>query len=63
MFHALPAAGGVLDQPAGLVKKMRLYLNYYHALDLWKRHKAGNEAQFIKQYPEAWAVVKEVSNG
>ncbi len=62
-FSALPLVGGILDQPAGLVKRMRSYLNIYNALTAWKNHRQGAEADFVKNNPAAWRIVKEYIHG
>jgi len=36
-YRALPYSGGVMDQPAGLLRKMRQVQNIYEAVKLYKR--------------------------
>ncbi len=62
-FSALPLAGGVLDQPAGLCKKMRIYLNVHKALIAWKHIRPNRIKEFKNDYPDAWAIVKEYLRG
>jgi len=63
-WHALPEAGGLLDQPAGLVEKMSIAMNVFNA------HKAmlesGDWATWLtenKQGAEIINWVKELRNG
>lgn len=58
-YGALPEAGGQLDQPAGLLKRMRMAENVYDAWSAWKR--SGSKAdEFIKNQPAAWKIVKMI---
>lgn len=63
-FRALPVGGGVLDQPAGLLRKMRMVLNVYNAVRAYKAEgkKPGETAKWKKEHEEAWAIIGQVEN-
>lgn len=44
MFHALPRAGGVLDQPAGLLRRMKLCRDYVSARQMTEGVKEEKDA-------------------
>jgi hypothetical protein len=56
-FHVLPRAGGLLDQPFGLMQRMRVCENVCHALELWK---AENWGTFQEKHPAEWDIVQQV---
>jgi hypothetical protein len=56
-FHVLPRAGGLLDQPFGLMQRMRVCENVYHALQLWKSEKW---VTFEKNHPDEFKIVQHV---
>jgi hypothetical protein len=43
-WRSLPRAGGVLDQPAGLLRKMRYLERIYTAWYTWRQRKKGKDA-------------------
>lgn len=59
-WRALPFPGGLLDQPAGLLKRMQIALNVFDAFSLWKSHKPGEEIEFKKNHPWAWDIWMEL---
>ena len=59
-FGGLPESGGQLDQPAGLLMRMRAAENYYNAWQAWKRIKGGDIPKFKENNPQAWEIVKRV---
>jgi hypothetical protein len=56
-FHVLPRAGGLLDQPFGLMQRMRVCENVVHAMKLWK---SENWATFEEKHPDEWDIVQQV---
>ncbi len=56
-WKALPEPGGLLDQPAGLLKRMQISINIWDAFQQWKAHKPGDEIAFKKNYPWAWEII------
>jgi hypothetical protein len=59
-FHALPEPGGILDQPAGLLRRLRILSNVYHAHQLYKNFPGGHMAEFAHQHPDEWQTVQKV---
>jgi len=59
-WNTLPNAGGLLDQPVGLIEKMTVSLNYYNALTAWKNRDKTKDTEFVKQHPCDWAIVQHV---
>ena len=70
-YHALPVSGGVLDQPGGLMKKLRQVLNVYRAHRAYKTdgNKPGESAKWKNEHQDIWDIVtwvdelREKSNG
>lgn len=62
-YRALPRSGGVLDQPAGLLKKMRTVLNVYRAFKVYNSEgqRAGMMAKWRRQNADAWNLISEVN--
>jgi hypothetical protein len=61
-WGALPEAGGMRDQPAGLMLRMRTCLSVFQA---WRDyavdgHKAGEMAAWAQEHAEEWRIVGEV---
>ena len=59
-YGGLPEAGGQLDQPAGLLRRMRVAENAYNAWDAWKREGFKDSKKFKENNPGAWNIVKRV---
>jgi hypothetical protein len=61
-YHALPYSGGVMEQPAGLLRKMRQVNNVYEAVKIYKRegNKPGETAKWKREHEEVWDIVNEV---
>ena len=61
-YRALPYSGGVLEQPAGLLRKMRQVNNVYEAVRIYKRegNKPGETAKWKREHEEVWDIVNEV---
>jgi len=58
-WHALPEAGGLLDQPAGLLNKMSATLNVYNATKAF-RNSSGNLVHLANTQPETIALVRKI---
>ena len=61
-YRALPYSGGVMDQPAGLLRKMRQVQNIYEAVKLYKRegNKPGKAAKWKREHEDVWDIVDQV---
>jgi hypothetical protein len=57
-FGALYAAGGLADQPAGLVRRMRAAYNTWEAVSAWRAAKI--KATWCEKNQEEWKIVKMV---
>ena len=70
-YHALPVSGGVLDQPGGLMKKLRQVLNVYRAHRAYKTdgNKPGESAKWKNEHQDILDIInwvdelREKSNG
>jgi hypothetical protein len=62
-FGSLPLAGGLWDQPAGLMRKVRQVMNVYHAVKMEKRdgRKPGETAKWRKEHEDIWEIVSEIN--
>jgi len=62
MYKSLPYSGGVMEQPAGLLRKMRQINNVYQAVRFYKNTppKPGELAKWKKEHADVWAVVEQV---
>lgn len=56
-FGALPNAGGLRDQWAGELERMKYARDVETCWRLWKARKPGQEDVFIEAYPWAWSMV------
>jgi len=61
-YHSLPYSGGVMEQPAGLLRKMRQVHNVYEAFRLYKKegNKPGETAKWKRENESVWDIVNEV---
>jgi len=61
-YRALPVAGGILDQPAGLMKRIRTVMNVFHSYRQHERDgkKAGEMAKWRSDNEDAWQIVSEI---
>ena len=61
-YRALPYSGGVMEQPAGLLRKMRQVNNVYEAVRIYKRegNKPGESAKWKREHQEVWDIVDQV---
>jgi len=53
-----PWAGGSLDQPYALMRRMRAAYNVWSAMSAW--HEARNRVTFVKEHSGEWQIVQEV---
>jgi hypothetical protein len=62
-FHALPNSGGLYDQPAGLMRKIRQVMNVYHAYEMYERdgQKAGEMAKWRRKHEDLWNIVSDIN--
>ena len=62
-YQALPYSGGVMEQPAGLMSKIRKVMNIYHAFKIWtaQGQKPGEAAKWKKENESIWNIVSEVN--
>lgn len=56
-YHALPVAGGILDQPAGLMDKLNAVYNTYSAWAEYMRH--PYKATWATDNPRAAHIITE----
>lgn len=59
-WSTLPRAGGLLEQPAGLLEKMRQALEVWKAFRAWKEADPLKQAAWKKAHPAEWKIVKSV---
>ena len=61
-YRALPVSGGVLDQPAGLLKKIRQVMNVYNAYKLYRNEgkKPGERAKWKSEHEDIWNIISEI---
>ena len=55
-WHALPEAGGLLDQPAGLIEKMSIAMNYYNVHKAMKE--SGDWAEWMVENPQGAELIR-----
>lgn len=58
-WHALPEAGGLLDQPAGLLNRMSAALNVYNATKT-VQNSAGNLVHLANTNPASIVLMRKV---
>lgn len=62
-YRALPYSGGVMDQPAGLMRKLRRVGNVYMAVKAYEKEgkKPGESAKWKNNNEEVWRIVSQVN--
>jgi len=62
-YSALPLAGGLLDQPAGMLKKIRIVMNVFHSVKLYEQQgrKAGEMVKWKQEHEDAWNIISEIN--
>lgn len=59
-FGGLPESGGMLDQPVGLMKSVRVALNIEGLWKTYRRIKPGDMGKWIKNNPDDWKTIKHI---
>ena len=57
-FRVPPYEGGLMDQPIGLMDKIRACLNIYDAMNVY--HKAEDSVKWARENPELWQIASNV---
>lgn len=59
-YHTLPRAGGILDQPAGLLDKMTYLVNLAQAIIAYEKEgtQPGAQAAWANKHPDAYRLAK-----
>lgn len=57
---ALPDAGGILDQEAGLLRRAGLYVDAFDAWLEFRRQPAGHGADWQLNNPDRWKLVNMI---
>jgi len=62
-YRALPYSGGVMEQPAGLRRKLRKVGNVYRAIKTYERdgNKPGEAARWKSEHEDVWEIVNQVN--
>lgn len=62
-YRALPYSGGVMEQPAGLMRKLRQVGNVYRAVRAYERegNKPGESAKWKREHEDVWEIVNQVN--
>jgi hypothetical protein len=61
-YRALPYSGGVMDQPAGLLRKMRQVNNVYQTFKVYQQegNRPGETAKWKREHEDMWNIVSQV---
>lgn len=59
-YRALPEAGGVLDQEAGLLALMEKAKTLFEVWRAWQAREAGHEGEWAEAHPAQWKIVMAV---
>jgi len=59
-YRALPEAGGLLDQPAGLLSRMTQAYNAWFAFDRYRRRDMSKHKQWIEANPDLWNEIQRI---
>ena len=60
-YSSLPFSGGVLEQPAGLLEKMRMAEAVYMAFVAYRFARPGEHAKWKSEHADAWEIIKRVN--
>ena len=62
-YQALPYGGGVMDQPAGLLNKMRRATSVYRAFKVYEEQgrRPGESAKWKKEHAAIWNIISWVN--
>lgn len=61
-WNALPHAGGIMDQPAGLLDKMAYAQNVYNVIKSYERVTVQGMSQWVTDNPDAWALIVRLND-
>lgn len=61
-YQSLPYSGGVMDQPAGLLRKMRQVNNVYQTFKVYQQegNRPGETAKWKREHEDMWDIVSQV---
>ena len=59
-YHALPEAGGLLDQPAGLMSRMIQLHNVWFAFKIYKQRNKKKNKEWMDANPGPYATILSV---
>jgi len=59
-YHALPEAGGLLDQPAGLMSRMIKLYNVWFAFKSYKQRNKKKHKEWADANPDLYATILSV---
>lgn len=59
-YRALPDAGGVRDQEAGLLERLELADRAFMTWSLWQSRQPGHEGEWSEAHPEEWQMVMAI---
>jgi len=62
-WNSLPRAGGILDQPYGLMQRLTAVYNVYSAFKLFANERMpGHEGDFANEHPAEYELIKLIRN-
>jgi hypothetical protein len=61
-YQSLPYSGGVMEQPAGLLRKMRQVNNVYQTFKVYQQegNRPGETAKWKREHEDMWDIVSQV---
>ena len=61
-YQSLPSSGGVMEQPAGLLRKMRQVNNVYQTFKVYQQegNRPGETAKWKREHEDMWDIVSQV---
>lgn len=59
-YHALPEAGGLLDQPPGLLNRMTQAYNAWFACKSYRKRDLEHSQEWMEANPDLFAIVQRV---
>lgn len=62
-YRVLPYSGGIMEQPAGLMRKLRQVGNVYRAFVAYEREgkEPGKSAKWKSEHEDIWEIVSRVN--
>ena len=60
MYHALPEQGGLLDQPAGLLRRMTQAYNVWFSHKEYMQRDVNKHKEWIEDNPDLYATILRV---